>query len=163
MPEGAARESVAALVQGLADRLQTTPFVPHVTLLPGLDGSVEGVLEGARVLAAGLGPIDVQPVGVDGSAQHFRCLFFRMAGSPALREAHARAALGFGRSPDPAFDPHLSLVYGSLDAAERAELTRRLGPRLPGPFVTRRLHVWRTHGTVGEWRELAAFPLGGGV
>jgi hypothetical protein len=163
MPEGATRESLTALVQRLAGRLRTVRFAPHVTLLPGLDGPEARVLDGARALAASLAPIDVEPSEVDGADQHFRCLFFRIAGSPALRDAHARAAAGFGRVPDPVFDPHLSLVYGSLDAAARAELTRELVPRVPAPFVTRRLHVWRTHGTVGEWTELAAFPLGAGV
>jgi 2'-5' RNA ligase len=160
MPEGGVHAELSALVQALAGRLGTVPFAPHVTLLPGLSGPEAEVLDASRALSGELAPLDVQPAGVDGLDQHYRCLFFRVAGRPALREAHERSARRFGRVPDPRFDPHLSLVYGSLDKGVRAALTRELGSRTPAPFVARRLHVWRTEGVVGEWRELGAFDLG---
>ena len=162
MPEGAARQSLTALIRRLADRLETAPFAPHVTLLPGLAAPEPGVLDGARALASELSSLELEPSGVDGLDQHFRCLFFRIGRSPALRNAHAGAARRFGRAPDPTFDPHLSLVYGSLDATATADLTRELEPRVPAALVVRRLHVWRTEGAVREWRELAAFDLGPG-
>ena len=57
MPEGRARERLAALIDRLATRLGTAAFAPHVTLLPGLPGPETEVLDGARV--------DVTTVGLD--------------------------------------------------------------------------------------------------
>jgi 2'-5' RNA ligase len=160
MPEGAVREGLAALIDRLAARLGTAGFAPHVTLLPGLPGPEAEVLDRARVLAAELPPLSLAFSSVDATSAHFRCLFLRVAASPPLGEAHARAAHHFGREPETPFDPHLSLVYGTVDAARKDELKRELPPLAPTSFEARRLHVWRTVGPVGEWRELAAVELG---
>ena len=96
---------------------------------------------------------------VDGTDHHFRCLFLRARASEALRDAHARAARQFDREPDPSFDPHLSLVYGTLDTPVKAELTSELSAEARTSFEVRHLHVWRTEGPVGEWRALGSFVL----
>jgi 2'-5' RNA ligase len=163
MPEGTLRETLAGQIDRLADRLGTPRFEPHVTLLPGLSGPDADVVDTARALAGELGPFTLEPSGVDGTDAHFRCLFFRVRASEALRAAHARAARRFGREADPAFDPHLSLVYGTLDAPVKAALSRELGQRMPALFEVRRLHVWRTEGAVGKWGSLASFALTAGV
>jgi 2'-5' RNA ligase len=160
MPEGARREKLTSLIARLAARLGTSPFVPHVTLLPGVCGPEAGILEGARALASDLAPLDLEPAGVDGLEEHFRCLFLRITGSGDLVGAHARAARQFGRAPDPTFDPHLTLVYGALPASRKAALASEIGAALPPGFRARRLHVWRTQGVVAEWRELESFELG---
>jgi 2'-5' RNA ligase len=160
MPEGPTRETLGGLIDRLAARVGTTPFAPHVTLLPGLSGPEADVLARARGLAAELEPLSLAFTGLDGIDEHFRCLFFRAELSGALAGAHARAARRFGRAPDPRFDPHLSLVYGDLDAGGRADLRRDLHREIPPPFEARHLHVWRTEGPVGEWRELAVRGLG---
>jgi len=159
MPEGVTHERLAAQIDRLAERLGTARFAPHLTLLPGLPGPESNVVDAARALAGEHGPFSLEPSGVDGAETHFRCLFFRVQASEALRAAQAHAARRFGRAPDPSFDPHLSLVYGTLDARVKAELSRELAREMPAPFEARRLHVWRTEGTVGEWGSLASFGL----
>jgi len=161
-PEGAARFRLASLVEGLAARLGTEPFAPHVTLLPGLPGPEEGVLGPASALACRLPPLRVRLQGVEGRDEHFRCLVARAVADEPLRAAHEAAARAFGREPDPAFLPHLSLVYGTLAPQAKGPLATELEPALPGSFEASRLCVWRTEGPAREWRELGAFPLGGG-
>jgi 2'-5' RNA ligase len=163
MPEGDDREGLATLIDRLAARLGTAAFAPHVTLLPGLSGPEAEVLDRAHVIAAELRPLPLAFSGIDGTEAPFRCLFFRVVASTALWEAHALAARLFGREPEEAFDPHLSLVYGALDARLRAELRRELHLEAPPPFDGRHLHVWRTEGSVDEWCELAAVELGSGT
>ena len=163
MPEGAAHDRLAALIGRLATRFGTAPFAPHVTLLPGVPGPERDVLETARTLAAELAPVPVGFSVLDGLEHHFRCLFLRVQASKALREAHARAATRFGREPEASFDPHLSLVYGTLDAQMKTELVRELATETTTRFDARRLRVWRTEGPVGEWRELGTLALGRGA
>jgi 2'-5' RNA ligase len=160
MPADEARARLSELIDGLARRLGTERFAPHVTLLPGLPTLQASVVEGARALAAGLAPFSVSFSTVDGANQHFRCLFLGVSEGRALGEAHSRAARQFGREPDPSFDPHLSLVYGSLDAAERGALARELSGETATSFEARRLHVWQTEGPVADWCEIAVFDLG---
>jgi 2'-5' RNA ligase len=162
MPGEAARPRLAALIEGLAARLGTDPFPPHVTLLPGIEGLAPNtVLTAARPLAAGLHPLTVRLVSVEGRDEHFRCLIALAAFDETLRAAHAAAARAFGRQPDAAFLPHLSLVYGSLTAETKQALAADLAPATAVAFDAARLHVWRTDGPVAAWSEIGSFPFEG--
>jgi 2'-5' RNA ligase len=162
VPDGDDRLRLASLIERLAARLDTEPFAPHVTLLPGLAGPEGEVLGRAAAVASRLPPLLVRLEGVEGRDEHFRCLFARAVADEPLHAAHAAAARAFGREPDAAFLPHLSLVYGTLPSQAKGPLAMELGPVLPGAFEAARLHVWRTEGPAGAWREIGAFPLGGG-
>jgi 2'-5' RNA ligase len=159
MPEGDVYERLSATIERLAARLGTIPFKPHVTLLTGLEGPESQIVESARILAVELAPLHLDLTAVDGTEYRFRCLFLRVAEPNALRDAHSRAARRLGLEPDPAFDPHLSLVYGTLSARQKSTLVRELAPGIQTSFEARRLHVWRTDLPVEEWRELAVFDL----
>lgn len=162
MPEGAVRDGLAALVVRLAARLGTEPFAPHLTLLPGVSGPERDVLRAAAALASRLPPLSLRLVAVAGLPEHFRCLFARAEATAPLLAAHAAAARAFGREPDPAFLPHVSLVYGTLPPATKRGLAGELAGEATVPFAAGRLHVWRTGGPVADWREAGAFPLEGG-
>ncbi len=162
MPEGDARDRLARLIARLAARFSTPPFPPHVTLLPGIRGREDDLLAVSAALAAGLRPFPVRLRGVDGRDEPFRCLFVPAMRDEPLVAAHAAASSAFGREPDPAFLPHLSLVYGRLPPETKWPLARELTSAVPGSIEAARLHVWRTEGPVGDWREVGTFPLEGG-
>ena len=162
MPEAEPREHLAALIARLAVRLSTPAFAPHVTLLAAIEGaSPEDVLATARAMSASLRPFAVHLDGVEGRDKYFRCLFARAVPDAPLRAAHAAAARAFRRQPDPAFPPHLSLVYGELGAEDKRQLALELAGSLVTSFEADHLHVWRTQGAVSDWRELGVFALSG--
>jgi 2'-5' RNA ligase len=161
MPEGPVRDRLSRLIDGLAVRLGTVPFPPHVTLVAGLARPEGDVLAAAAALASSLARFSVRLGGVGGGDAFFRCLFLRAERTEALVSAHAAAAGAFGRDPGPGFDPHLSLVYGKLRSRTRADLVRELRSVTESPFDVDRLHVWSTEGPVREWRALGVCPLAG--
>ncbi len=164
MPGDTARQRLGALIEGLAARLGTRPFPPHLTLLPGIEGRPDGpVLAAARSLASGLQPLRVRLQSVEGREEHFRCLIALAAADEPLCAAHAAAARAFGLQPDPAFLPHVSLVYGSLAPETKRVLAQEAAPAAAVAFEAARLHVWRTEGPAGDWREIGAFGLGSGA
>jgi hypothetical protein len=162
MPDGVVGARLAALIAGTAARLGTEPFAPHLTLLPGIDGPEDEVLQTARRVASGLRPLRVSLRSVEGRDEHFRCVIALAVADAPLRAAHVAAARAFGREPDPAFLPHLSLVYGTLAPEVKRALAKKLTVAATVSFEVARLHAWRTHGPVGEWRELGSFPFGDG-
>ncbi len=162
MPEGTAGKRLARWIDRLASRLGGERFAPHLTLLSGLRGGESELHAAAARVAAQIAPFTVRFDGIEGRPQHFRCLFLRAVAGKELRSAHARAARALGQAPDHAFLPHLSLVYGRLPPARRAALAREIGDGAPVEFLASRLHLWRTEGSVAEWRERAVFELGGG-
>jgi 2'-5' RNA ligase len=163
VPPGAARERLGALIERLAARLGTRRFPPHLTLLPGIEGRAEdAVLATARSLAARLQPLTIRLESVEGREEHFRCVIALAVADEPLRAVHEAAARAFGRSPDPGFLPHVSLVYGSLDPDTKRALIQEAPGAVARSFEATRLHVWRTEGPVGDWREIGAFELGPG-
>jgi 2'-5' RNA ligase len=159
VPEEPARARLATWIDRLAARLGTPSFPPHVTLLSGLDAPETEVLAACPELAGSLSPLSIRLDGVEGAEAHFRCLYVRAEADDALKAAHARAARQFGREPDPSFDPHLSLVYGTLAPDVKAGLARELERSIRRSIDVRRLHVWRTEGAIDAWAEIGAFDL----
>jgi 2'-5' RNA ligase len=159
MPEGAEAERLAGWIRRLAERYRTEPFPPHVTLLSALDGPAQDVCARAEYAAAGLSPFTVHVDGVDGSDEHFRCLFVQAVEAAPLRAAHGAVAGALGREPDLGFFPHLSLVYGALRPDQKQGLAHEIGAELDVRFEVRRLHVWSTDGPVGAWHEAGVFPF----
>jgi 2'-5' RNA ligase len=157
VPDGAARDRLAALIAGLAGRLGTTPFAPHVTLLARLHGEEADLVTTTSRLASGLPPVFVRLGPVEGREEHYRCLFARAVDTDALVAAHATAAAAFGRAPDPSFFPHLSLVYGTLSADARRAIGEEIAFDLGAGFEARSLALWATSGPEGGWKEVAAF------
>jgi 2'-5' RNA ligase len=162
MPDGADRRRLERRILGLAARLGTEPFQPHVTLLSGLEAPARELLAAAERAAAQLRSLTVSLGGLDGREEHFRCLFVRVRDEAVLRSLHADLARSLGREPDQGFFPHLSLVYGSLRPPEKRALADEIGREADVGFLARRLHLWRTDGPVREWYEAGSFPLAAG-
>lgn len=160
MPEGEIAERLAGWIDRLALRFRTERFAPHLTLLGGLVGDEPAVLDGAARAAAELAPFTVHLDSVDGREEHFRCLYVQALEAAPLVAAHATAARAFSRQPDPGYEPHLSLLYGRLEPAHKLAVRHEAGSEVDARFEVRRLHVWRTFGTVPEWREVGVFDFG---
>ncbi len=159
MPEGEIGRRLARWIETLALRFRTDPFPPHLTLLGGIAGEPADVAQRAARAAAELSPFPIHIDGVDGRDEHFRCLFVQALEAAPLVAAHATAARAFGREPDPAYLPHLSLLYGRLEPVHKLALRHEVGSEVDARFEARRLHVWQTEGPVTEWRELGAFDF----
>ena len=160
MPEGRVGDRLRVLIGELARRHRTPAFPAHLTLLGGIPGPEEAVLSRAAGLSRGLGPIAIRLHEMETSDEYFRCVFVRAEPTESLRGAHVGARAAFtGAAPTP-FRPHLSLLYGRLEAPERAAVLRELGGTLEVAFEAARLHVFRTQGPPRAWRRRGAFPLG---
>jgi 2'-5' RNA ligase len=160
MPEGWVEKRLLGWIERLALRFRTPAFAPHVTLLSGLTATEPDVLAAAARAASSLEPFTIHVDAVDGSDEHFRCLFVQVQEPAAVVAAHAAAARAFGREPDAGFRPHLSLVYGRLEPGTKLAAAHEVGSEVDVRFEARRLHVWRTEGPVPEWREVGRFDLG---
>ena len=157
-PEPPCRDHFRAVIRALAGRLGTVPFEPHVTLLAGLPGEPERVAERASGLAAELHPLALRWRGPRHEPEYFRAVFLQVEPSEALLAAHERAARHFGRSPDAAFFPHLSLVYAHLSEDLAAGLCADLGLDHLECLATS-LEVVHTQGPPEDWRVVGSFSL----
>ncbi len=162
MPDGPSSERLAALVSALAARLGTPVFVPHVTLIHGLAREEAENVARARALARRLASQRVDLLPAEGREEYFRCLYLPVEAAEPLRAEHRRAAEAFGVPPDPEYLPHLSLVYGRLDEAEKERIASSLVSELPISTELTAIEVWRTAGPVGDWKLRCRLALGSG-
>jgi 2'-5' RNA ligase len=160
MAGGQAGKRLSERIERLAMRFGSASFLPHLTLIPGLVVEEVQALRDAARAAAEIEPFVVTLGAPECGEEYFRCLFLRAQDDRALRTAHATAARAFGREPDPGFLPHVSLVYGTLASEEKRVVVQELGDSLCLSFQALRLQLWRTEGSVAEWRNLATFAIG---
>jgi len=156
VPPPALHDRLAATIATLASRHGTASFEPHVTLLGGLEGREETLLSKARALAERLRAFDVRLLEASTGVDFFHCVFVSVDETPELLRAHALAREALGTATAEAFRPHLSLVYGRLDAGEK-EAARQAAGELESCFTADALHVVDTSGDVPGWRRLASY------
>ncbi|MEO8849366.1 MAG: 2'-5' RNA ligase family protein [Casimicrobiaceae bacterium] len=155
-------QRLADLVVRLSRRFATRPFVPHVTIQGDIDRRLDDVATVAEGLARAL-PVRAWRVrGVEQSDHHFRALYLALDDAdPTFAQLRARSAAAFGTEAGLSPFPHMSLAYGTLDAATKRDLAREFAAELPASLTLARLAV--TLAGVGvaiaSWRTLQCFAL----
>ena len=161
VPVDDAKAALSRLITEVAARLGTPAFAPHVTLVAGVTRSADDVVRRAGELALALEPLSLPLRGPTGSDDAFRCLYLPVGETLKLLATHALARSALRVADEQKYEPHLSLVYGSVPAAQKAALLAELLPLVPSRVEFAALEVVRTEGLVADWRTLAVFPFGG--
>jgi 2'-5' RNA ligase len=160
MPSGEVRQRLAEMILDLSREYATLPFAPHVTLAGGIVGPAREVASKMRDLARRISPFTVRLTTVDGLEEYFRCLFVRVAKTYPIMKANEAAREVFRLAPQPAFMPHLSLLYGHLPSSVKDRIVASLGGRFQLEFKISSLHLYLIKNAPQAWRRLASFGLG---
>ncbi len=162
MPEGEAFARFGDLIARLAGQHKAAAFPPHLTLLGGLSAPEPVVVALSARLAQSVPCLQIETAEVVHSDAYFRAVAVRVKPAPELIELRARALAALGLEGGPAFEPHLSLLYGDVPAGEREAIVRQLGRDFPDRFEVRRLDVYATAGRPEQWKRVARLPLAEG-
>lgn len=149
----------AALIRRLSGRLGTPWFIPHITLAGSIDLPADETASRIADLATRLAPIPLQLTDVGWTDDYYRCLFIRAECSPKLLAAHQAACAALGRRPETDFMPHLSLVYGNLDAERKAQVVDSIGRHFDVTTEASRVGLCLAVGEPEQWRLIHTFPL----
>ena len=161
VPIDETREALSRLIEDLAARLGTAAFAPHVTLLAGLVRPADDVVRRAGELALALEPLSLPIRNPEGRDEAFRCLYLPVGETLKLLATHALARSAFRVGDERPYEPHLSLVYGTLPPEQKQTLRAEVASLVPSRVEFAALEVVRTEGGVANWHTLAVFPLGG--
>ncbi len=160
MPRGEVRRRLARAIVDLSREYSTPAFEPHVTLAGNIAGPAEEVVAKTRELVRQIPPFTIRLTAADGLDEYFRCLFVRVAAPQPLKKANKAACKVFRLERQPAFMPHLSLLYGSLPANVKQEIIASLGRKFELEFKARSIHLYLIKGAPEAWRQVARFGLG---
>jgi len=159
MPTGDVCDRLARIIHRLSARYGGPQFSPHVTLLGSCVGPRRDLICRSARVAAALRPFTIRLEEIDFLDEYFRCLFVHAALTEPLRKAHQAARQAFGHEREPAFMPHLSLLYGNFPHSLKEGILAEMGRRLDLQFKVRSLHLYRTDGEPRPWRRVASFGL----
>jgi 2'-5' RNA ligase len=160
MPTGEVRQRLAGAILELSREYATPAFEPHVTLAGGIVGPAREVVARMRELARRIPPFTVRLTAVDGLDEYFRCLFVRVATTHPIMTANNAAQEVFRLRRQPAFMPHLSLLYGHLPSSVKQRIVASLSRQFELEFKARSLHLYLIRGAPQAWRRVARFGLG---
>ncbi|MBA3386228.1 MAG: 2'-5' RNA ligase family protein [Chthoniobacterales bacterium] len=160
LPAAGARETLAALIAQLAERCDAPTFEPHVTLAGGELGPPRANQILQTISARE--PIELEIERIDFSEQYTKTLFLQFRSVPEIESLAAEIRRLCGGEDE--FNPHSSLLYKEMPAAEKAELARTIKVpfqqvrfdavktiQTPHPIHAReQVEAWRTLG----WRQL---------
>ena len=160
MPTGEIRQRLAGTILDLSREYAAPTFEPHVTLVGGIVGAAREVTAKMRELARRIPPFTIRLTVADYLDEYFRCLFVRVATTAPIMTANKAAREIFGLEQQPAFMPHLSLLYGNLPASLKERIIASLGRQFALEFKVNSLHLYLTKSEPASWRRVASFGLG---
>jgi len=161
LPPKLIQDQYQPIIDSWSRKLKTPRFEPHITLAFAglLKGEAKSVLPIVEKVAKNLKPIPIDFSKVSVSTTYYQCVFAQVKPNHELLRAHQliNSAL---RYHDPSmFVPHMSLVYGNLDLAQR--FTVAAGVKLPvTEFLADRICVINADSLNPKtWQHLAEFEL----
>jgi 2'-5' RNA ligase len=159
MPSGEVLQRLAETILDLSREYAGPAFAPHVTLAGGIVAPAREAASKMADLARRISPFTVRLTAVDGLDDYFRCLFVRVATTYPIMAANKAAREVFSLAPQPAFMPHLSLLYGHLLSSVKERIVASLGRQFALEFKVTTLHLFLIKGEPAAWRRVASFGL----
>ncbi|MFU8859944.1 MAG: 2'-5' RNA ligase family protein [Cyclonatronaceae bacterium] len=156
---GRAEKKLAHYIAQLSDRLNTPVFRPHVTLAGQIGSERRSLLETTSWLASVTDPFRIYCRQFGSEPSYFKALYLEVTLATPLKdlrlltEKHLPAA-------SPGFMPHISLVYGNLNAESRSQIISELGIILPYTADVTTITIMKTDGPVSAWHQIKEFELG---
>lgn len=158
MPAAADEVMLTGIIGDLSGRFGTPLFAPHLTL-QGDTETTPAALE--RAIAAAAETVEAFPEqvsAVEGSDGYFRSFYARFAVSPSLTKLkQALDPEGYA-----SFMPHVSLLYGPVEAAAKAAAIAEINARLAGRAIRFDRVGIVTSGQdvpIADWRVVATVAL----
>ncbi len=147
------------LVRELSERFGTPFFAPHLTLRGDTEQPAAELERAIAAAAQQVEPFSEPVACVEGSEAFFRSFYARFAACPPL------AALKRALDPEgiESFMPHVSLLYGPVEAAAKAKAIGEIDRRLAGrPIRFERIGVVTSGQDVpiADWRVVSSIRLG---
>jgi 2'-5' RNA ligase len=165
MPTASDQAALQAVVDALSGQFGTPRFQAHLTLIDGVHRSVAELTGILRPVAEGIQCFAAEIEDIGTSDLYFRSFYARFAASGRMAELHenATALVAPGREEAAAFMPHISLLYGADDTAEKQAAHQHWRKKLAGrPIRFDRICIAAAGKgiAIGDWAIRSTVPLG---
>lgn len=162
MPDAAWAREFGAIVDDLAGRFATPRFEPHLTLIGGQPFGREDLKRRLTPAVTGVAPISRPVLDVVTGDAFFRSFYALFGAEEGLGDLRRRVNVAVLGADPGSFMPHVSLLYGAVEAGAKAAAAAEIRAALKGRTVAfDRIEIVRSGDEVPieDWKSVAAFPL----
>jgi hypothetical protein len=159
VPQNNVREELQQLIDELARVAGSPTFVPHITVIGGVDGEIDALRGKAIALAASTAPFKVYLYDLILGDEYHTAVTLNAYHMGQLSELNRLAQTYFRTTST--YRGHLSLAYGKFTSDERLGLVDRVSRAgiLGHSLHLTSIELWRTEGKVSEWRMVDSFEF----
>lgn len=159
MPAKPLYQKLKEKITELGSIYNTPIFEPHITLLGNIQADLETAIANTSVLAGNMAQVHATLSALGNSESYFKCVYIEVRKTDPLMRYNLIARKIFNTQQQGTYEPHISLIYGLIDAANRAEILKGMEIDTTSKFLFDTLCLYSTTGPVGEWSEYARFNL----
>lgn len=158
-PDQAQINEITRIISELSHRFNSTPFPPHITLLPSIS------IDTATITKACENIIDKHPAfnialeRVEYTENYYKNLYILAKLEQPLINLYKDAKYLIKHKTQETFMPHVSLYYGVLNEKKQQALKEEFEEHVPKIFRCQRLDLYCTTNTESEWHLLESFNL----
>ena len=137
MPTASDEAALQSVVDTLSGQFGTPRFQAHLTLTDGVERSAAELAEILRRAAEGIPSFPAAIENIETSDLYFRSFYARFAASGPMAELRGKAMALLAPGPEATvpFMPHISLLYGADDPAQKEAARRRWQRELAGRLI----------------------------
>jgi len=158
VPQKETYDEFQKIIQDLSKTYGTPVFEPHITMVTGLSGDENVLVEKIDAFVLGKHKLYSTTTDIDYVHGFFTALYLNIQNTLAIDQlnAQARQCLApFGQGP---YHPHLSLLYGDITSQERERIIADLN--CTGQTILfNKLKLVRGHSDVSQWRVIREWSL----
>ena len=147
------------IISELAHRYRTTPFPPHITLLPRLILELKSVEQACEKIIEQIHSFEIPMQNITYTQEFYRNFFILAEPTFTLTMLHKDFKTELELETNEDFIPHVSLLYGDLDLNTKECLKEELKERYPKKFRCVRLDIYNSTGEIAEWSLVKSYKL----
>jgi len=152
-------DELAKIISKLSHRYRSTPFPPHITLLPSISTNAGTIKKICKQIIEGHSTFNITLDEIEYTKAYFKNLYILTKSQQHLIYIYEDVKKRLEYNTSDVFIPHVSLFYGKLDSKKQHNLREELRNRYPKVLHCQRLDLYNTTGIESEWHLIDSFKL----
>ncbi|KAJ3013627.1 UNVERIFIED_CONTAM: hypothetical protein HDU68_000619 [Siphonaria sp. JEL0065] len=157
-------QKLNAIVEHFSKKLGTPKWSPHITLLGSIVATPEEAVSKIQDAVKHRGPLKITLTDIVTKNLYFQCVMAKAEESQPLLSLNAFLRTVYPPHQNEPYWPHLSLVYGDLDAETRNSVVEEIKANKDWDIVgsvinVHVIEVWNTEGPVDGWKLVGQVQL----
>lgn len=159
IPSSKAYERLSEVIYFLSKKYYAPIFEPHITIIGGLKGEKNNLINKTEELASKINPYKAELTQISFLNDYFKSLFVNVRKTQEVIRPNFKAERIFNKKSCSEYMPHLSLIYGYLPNKTKSEIINDLGKKFNIEFDVKKFSFFLTGENPHQWDKIQDFKL----